>query len=114
MTKTRKKPKHAVGLMMTPRLEACLEAGSAENLRPLLASWSESELSELHQDLHYAYDAAVCELDLRYREALRGGGFLLELETIYRAQRTGLLEVFTAIHQELAFYLDKKPKGKIQ
>jgi hypothetical protein len=114
MTKSRKKTEHALGLIMTPRLKACLEAGSAENLRPILAGWDERQLKLLHRDLHVAYDAAVCELDYQYQHAVRSGGFLPEIETIYRVQRAGLHETFAEIHQELGFYLDKQPKGKIQ
>lgn len=113
MTKAEKKLHQAISLIMTPQLEACFEAGSAEQLRPLLATWTEEELNKLHHDLHVAYDFAMSALDDRYRRALRDGGFLPEVETLYNHHRTGLNEVFVEIHQELGFYLDKR-KGTIQ
>jgi hypothetical protein len=68
----------------------------------------------LHRDLHYAYEAALYELDSAYRITLREGGFLPEVETLWRESRGGVHECFTEIHEVLRFYLDKKPEGKIQ
>jgi hypothetical protein len=93
---------------LTPRLAACLEAGGADALHPILSTWSQAELVALELDMQAAYNQAVAYMDAEFRRAVRMHRFLPEHEALYRAKRRGLLEVFMEIYEVLHFYLNHK------
>jgi hypothetical protein len=103
-----------LGIPITPRLARVLDAGDVKSLHAILTDWSTAELCALHRDMHFAYEAAVIELDAQYRRDLKRSGFLPEDENLWQERRIGLLEMFTEIHEVLGFYLDKQPKGRVQ
>lgn len=67
------------------RLEQCFEAGSVENLFPLLKDWSTSELDALTEELNQYTDAAMAHAERRYQEYLKKHHTSEEAEPVTRA-----------------------------
>ena len=104
--------------LITERLKIALECGSAQRLRALLASWSESELKELRRDLRFTYHTSVAMLDSEYRASAMNASNRtdqqkqLELYEAYRKDREALVEVCMEIDESVRFYLDRASPKK--
>jgi hypothetical protein len=54
-----------------PRLAQCFEAGSVEDLFPLLCNWSPAELDALTEELNVYTESALVNAERRYQEYLK-------------------------------------------
>lgn len=102
--------------VLTPRIEACLEAGNVENLFPLLSKWPQEELRLLREDLSRAHRLSMESLDRVYREACILPACLANKEAQkmvdhrFQHERIRLAEVFIEIESVVAHYLKDEPE----
>ena len=99
--------------IFTPRIQACLEAGSADALVPLLATWQRPELERLHSEIHLSFALAIGLLDDTWRTGRKTcpPDKRAEMKRDYLQYREDLTELFAEIHDAVLFYLrDETPE----
>jgi hypothetical protein len=102
--------------MLTPRIRACLAAGSHHELLKVLATWKREDLEALHRDIHHSYYLALIIADDEFRDRLNKcpTARRAKVEAAYLKEQKLILEVYGELHQAVQFYLQNKTPEVLQ